>query len=77
MTSFDREFTSTPSLELHAIATRAWPSLRTLDEGALEEVTGPAIVALRALPDGEHQRRMTAEMVVLQRSRGGPVASAR
>ncbi len=68
VTSFDREFTSTPSLELHAIARRAWPSLRSLDEGDIEDVTGPAIEALRALPEPEYRRRMTAELVVLHRS---------
>jgi SAM-dependent methyltransferase len=66
-TSFDRSFTSTAALEIDAIAGRAWPALRSLDEGDIEEVTGPAIEALRSLPEGELQRRMTAEMVVLQR----------
>jgi ubiquinone/menaquinone biosynthesis C-methylase UbiE len=52
--SFDREFRSTPSQELDAIAGRAWPALRTLDESEFEEV--------------EYPRRMTAEMVVLHRA---------
>ena len=67
--SFDREYRSTPSEELDAIVRRAWPALRALDEGEIEEVTRPAIAALRAMPDVEYRRRMTAEMVVLHRSR--------
>ena len=67
--SFDREYRSTPSLELDAIADRAWPALRALDEGEIEAVTRPAVAALRAMPDVEYQRRMTAEMLVLYRAR--------
>ena len=67
--SFDREFRSTPSQELEAIAGRAWPALRALDEGEIEAVTRPAVSALRALPEVEHRRRMTAEMLVLRRAR--------
>jgi len=66
--SFDREFRSTPSQELEAIARRAWPALRALDEGEIEDVTRPAVAALRAMPEAEYRRRMTAEMVVLHRA---------
>ena len=65
--SFEREYRSTPSQELDAIARRAWPALRALDEREIEEVTRPAIATLRAMPDLEYRRRMTAEMVVLHR----------
>ncbi len=67
--SFDREFCSTPSQELDAISRRAWPALRQLDENQIEEVTRPAIEALRALPEGDYTRRMTAELLVLHRKR--------
>ena len=46
------------------MSTRAWPALRPLDENEIEEVMRPAVAALRAMPDVEHRRRMTAEMVV-------------
>ena len=64
----ERHWRSSPSDELAAIAHRAWPALRELDETAIEEVTRPAIEALQALPDAIDLRRATAEMVVLQRS---------
>ena len=51
-----------------AIARRAWPALRELDEAVIEEVTKPAVKALKALPDTDDLRRATAELVVLQRS---------
>ncbi len=63
----DRVFRSTQSLELDAIARRAWPALRELDEEQIEEVTRPAIEALRALPDVDTARRATAGMLVLHR----------
>ena len=66
--SFDREYRSTPSQELDAIAGRAWPALRALDDGEIEAVARPAVAALRAMPDVEYRRRMTAEMVVLHRA---------
>jgi SAM-dependent methyltransferase len=62
----DRQWVSSPGYELDAIARRAWPSLRHLDEAAIDEVTGPAIEALRALPPGSCTRRMTADLLVLQ-----------
>jgi ubiquinone/menaquinone biosynthesis C-methylase UbiE len=63
-----REWHSSPDQELLAIANRTWPALRELDEDAVEEVTGPTIEALQALPGTEHIRRATAEMVVFQRA---------
>jgi ubiquinone/menaquinone biosynthesis C-methylase UbiE len=62
-----RRWASSPGHELDAIARRAWPTLRELDEEAVEEVTRPAIEALQALPPGECTRRMTAELLVLRR----------
>jgi ubiquinone/menaquinone biosynthesis C-methylase UbiE len=61
----ERRWASSPEHELDAIARRAWPTLRELDEEAIEEVTRPAIEALRALPAGECTRRMTADLLVL------------
>jgi SAM-dependent methyltransferase len=63
----ERTWRSRPSEELAAIADRAWPALRDLDDSAIEEVTRPAIGALEALPDSENVRRATADMVVLER----------
>ncbi len=61
----ERQWRSSPSQELQAIALRQWPALRELDEAGIEEVTRPAIEALSALPATDHLRRATAEMVVL------------
>lgn len=44
-----RELRSRPSEEVFAIENRTWPAMRELGERDLEEVTGPAIEALRAL----------------------------
>ena len=63
----ERQWLSSPAYELTSIAYRTWPALRELDETAIEEVTAPAIAALRALPQGEYLRRATADMVVLHR----------
>ena len=63
----DRVFRSSPALELDAIARRAWPALRQLDEDQIEEVTRPAIEALSALPEAECERRTTTELLVLRR----------
>jgi len=63
-----RQWHSSPGQELTAIAHRAWPAMRELDEAAIEEVTRPAIEALKALSPGDNIRRAVAEMVVLQHS---------
>jgi len=63
----ERQWRSSPSQELEAIALRQWPALRELDEAGIVEVTRPAIEALLALPPTDHLRRATAEMVVLRR----------
>jgi hypothetical protein len=52
---------------LTAIVHRTWPALRELDEEAANEVTKPAIEALEAMPGGDHLRRATADVVVLER----------
>jgi ubiquinone/menaquinone biosynthesis C-methylase UbiE len=64
---FERQWRSSPDDEVKAIVYRTWPTLRELDETAIEEVTRPAIEALRALPSEDEIRRATAEMVVLRR----------
>ncbi len=61
-----RTWSSSPEHELDSITRRAWPTLRQLDEEAIEAVTRPAIDALQALP-GECLRRMTADLLVLRR----------
>jgi len=38
-----------------------------MDELGIEELTGPATRALRALPPGDAIRSATAEMIVLRR----------
>ncbi len=63
----ERQWHASPDHELAAIANRTWPALRELDEDAVEEVTRPAIEALRALPPTDSVRRATAEMIVFQR----------
>lgn len=62
---FERQWDSTPDQELRAISLRTWPAMRELDEADIEEVTKPAIDALRAMPVTNVIRRVTAEMVVL------------
>lgn len=62
-----RQWLSSPDQELLAIEHRQWPALRQLDEAAIEDVTGPAVEALRALPATEIVRRATAEMIVFER----------
>lgn len=64
---FERQWHSSPSEELSAIAYRTWPALRELDENSIEEVTRPAIAALRALPEADIVRSATAEAVILHR----------
>ena len=71
----ERHWVSSPDQELQAITHRQWPAMRELDEGAIEEVTRPAIDALRALPAREVVRRATAELVVLRYH--GPRTSTR
>ncbi len=44
----ERQWRSSTGQELRAIANRTWPALWELDEDALEEVTRPAVDALRA-----------------------------
>ena len=65
--TLERSWRSTPADEIYAITQRTWPALRSLDEATIAEVTGPAVEALRALPDTEEVRRVTAEMLVLRR----------
>jgi ubiquinone/menaquinone biosynthesis C-methylase UbiE len=62
-----RQWTSAPTDELTAIAHRSWPAMRELDEAALDEVTKPAIEALRSLPDTEGIRRAVSDLVVFER----------
>jgi ubiquinone/menaquinone biosynthesis C-methylase UbiE len=64
----ERRWVSTPARELASISQRVWPPLRQLDDEAIEEVTAPAIEALRALPEGDCLRTMTADLIVLRRS---------
>jgi SAM-dependent methyltransferase len=61
----DRQWHAAPSEELAAFAQRSWPVMRELDDAAIDEATGPAIEALRALPDEDCIRRATADMLVL------------
>jgi ubiquinone/menaquinone biosynthesis C-methylase UbiE len=63
----ERQWLSSPDEELAAIEHRQWPALRELDETAIEDVTRPAVEALRALPPTEMVRRATAELIVFQR----------
>jgi hypothetical protein len=63
----ERRWVSSPQDELSAIAHRSWPAMRELDEAAIEEVTRPAIDALRELPRTDALRRAVAEMVVFER----------
>ena len=60
------EWRAAPSNELGAIAKRSWRAMRELDEAALEEVTRPAIEALRALPNTETTRRSSTDVIVFQ-----------
>ncbi|MFP3907416.1 MAG: class I SAM-dependent methyltransferase [Acidimicrobiales bacterium] len=62
----EREWRSTPAQEIAAIAHRTWPAMRELDDTAVEEVTRPAVEALRALPATDCIRRATAEMIVFE-----------
>lgn len=63
----ERQWRSSPDDELLAIEHRQWPALRQLDEAAVEDVTRPAIDALRALPATDFIRRATAELIVFER----------
>ena len=62
----ERRWCSTPDAELSAIEKRTWPAMRELDEEAVDEVTAPAVRALRALPATDHARRAVAEMIVFR-----------
>ena len=62
----ERRWNSTPDEELVAIEKRTWPAMRELDEEAIDEVTAPAVRALRALPATDHPRRAVAEMIVFR-----------
>jgi ubiquinone/menaquinone biosynthesis C-methylase UbiE len=66
--ALERQWRSSPRQELAAIAQRQWPAMRELDPSEIEEVTRPAIEALRVLPDTDELRRGTAEMVVLEKA---------
>lgn len=46
----------------------AWPALSGLDEDTFRSVAGPALDALRLLPDGPIERRADVDMVVLHRT---------
>ena len=62
-----RQWMWLPADELLAIEKRSWPAMRELDDESLDEVTSPAVEALRALPDEPGLRRATADVLVLQR----------
>jgi ubiquinone/menaquinone biosynthesis C-methylase UbiE len=62
----ERQWESTVAQELAAIAHRAWPAVRELDEAAIDEVTTPAVEALQALPTADYIRRATADMIVFR-----------
>jgi len=62
----ERSFVSSPELELDAIERRAWPTLRELDAAGVEQVTRPAIEALRAMPPGATERRGIVDVIVLR-----------
>jgi ubiquinone/menaquinone biosynthesis C-methylase UbiE len=68
----ERQWVSSPGEELRAIALRAWPALRELDEASIEDVTRPVVDALRAMPQTDVVRRGTGEMAVLERERQRP-----
>jgi ubiquinone/menaquinone biosynthesis C-methylase UbiE len=68
---FELVFDARPSQELDAVERRAWPALREMDTDQAATVTRPAIEALRLLPDVDHARRMTGELLVLHRSGEG------
>jgi len=60
---FTRRWISTPADELSAIELRAWPSMRDLSDADVEEVTKPAIEALRDLPAMPYERLATADII--------------
>ena len=62
-----RQWNSAPADELAAIAYRSWPVLRELDDVAIDEVTRPAVEALRSLPDTDCLRRAVSDLVVFHR----------
>jgi ubiquinone/menaquinone biosynthesis C-methylase UbiE len=62
-----REWETTPAEQLRSIRDRVWPGLLGLDDRAFEDVTAPAVAALRALPDGPITRRALTDLVVLRR----------
>jgi len=62
-----RQWRSAPAYELAAIAHRSWPALRELDDAAIDEVTRPAVEALRSLPDTDHLRRTVSDLIVFHR----------
>jgi hypothetical protein len=63
----ERQWVCRPSDEAAAIHHRIWPALRELDEAVIAEVTEPALEALHALPERDHVRRATCDMVILTR----------
>jgi ubiquinone/menaquinone biosynthesis C-methylase UbiE len=63
---FERSWIAPPSEELDAITKRAWPAMRELDETVIEEVTRPAVEALRQMPPHDQVRRAIVDVVVLE-----------
>ena len=51
--------------QIRAIRDRVFPALRAIDDRVYEEVAGPAIAALEALPTGPITRRAEIDIVVL------------
>lgn len=62
------QWSSAPRDELAAIACRSWPALRELDDAAIDEVTRPAVEALRSLPDADRLRHAVSDLVVFRRA---------
>lgn len=56
-----------PGYELDSIRNRAWSALRRLDEGDFERIAGPAIAALKGLPQQETIQRAWTEFAVMTR----------
>jgi hypothetical protein len=65
--TLERQWYASTAEELASITHRIWPALRELDEDMIDEVTRPAVDALRALPEERCLRRATAEIVELAR----------
>ena len=63
----ERAWPSHPGYELDSIRKRAWSALRRLDDHDYERIAGPAIAALKALPQQETIQRAWSEFAVLTR----------